>query len=443
MAKATTRMNNILLKKGEKQYLCEQLKLKYEADSRQALRATTARESYIPLANALTNFIDSHKKDFQDRFSIEFEPNFEVSDGQLQGLFGYASHRDKFLDACYIYLHDMTRVEFLRKNPPYIFFADEIAPPQYNAQNEALTGGNEAELREEIEALLKKVDSLEADKTREIVKIEAEKNEAIATIEAEKNVIEREKTALTNKLSDSVLAAKRFGHLKWFVPILLVLIAFLGYKWCQWETIKKDMHILQYQPNQAEIDKLVGIWQSDVGSPLTRPMNTLKDIADFKDKYAINIIEITYSSAGYFKLRRWGPKFSYSGYAQYESDSLISIETIQKTDKLHEVMPKIRHSLIRLDRDNDTFRLAISVSWEHSSPEEIDDIIGIREIYTKKCNGKIAEEPYRDASGGYYWRIKTSCSEPIMRVQLDSLIHHKDTSLIGYQSFIKRDPRRK
>lgn len=432
MAKATTRMNNILLKKGEKQYLCEQLRLKYEADSRQILRTTTARESYTPLANALTDFIDSHKKDFQDRFSIEFEPNFEVSDGQLQGLFGYASHRDKFLDACYIYLHDMTRAEFLRKNPPYIFFADDIAPPQYNAQNEASTSEKEAELTEEIETLLKKVDSLEADKTREI-----------ATIEAEKKAIQGEKTALANKLKDSVLTAKRFGQVKWLVSILLALLAFLSYKWYQWETIKKDMHILQYQPNQAEIDKLVGIWQSDVGSPLTRPMNTASDIANFRDKYAINIVEIRYSGAGYFKIRRWGPKFSYDGYAQYESDSLISIKTIQKTDKTHEVLPRIRHSLIRLDRDNDTFRLAISVSWEHSSPEEIDDIIGIREVYTKKCNGIVVEEPHRDASGGYYWRIKTSCSEPIMHVRLDSLIHHQDSSLVGYKSFIKRNPRRK
>ncbi len=113
---------------------------------------------------------------------------------------------------------------------------------------------------EEIKALLKKVDTLEAEKNKEIVKIQGEKTAAIATIEGEK-------TALENRLNGSVSKAKRLGQLKWFVPISLALIAFLGYKWYQWETIKKDMHILQYQPNQTEIDKLVGIWQSDVGSP--------------------------------------------------------------------------------------------------------------------------------------------------------------------------------
>ena len=236
MAKATTRMNNILLKKGEKQYLCEQLKQKYEADSRQTLRTTTARESYIPLANALTDFIDAHKKNFQERFSIEFEPNFEVSDGQLQGLFGYASHRDRFLDACYIYLHDTTRAEFLRKNPPYIFFADEIAPPQYNAQNEALTSEKEAELTEEIQNLLKKVDALEADKTDkngEIAQLEAEKSAAITQLEADKNGeivrIEAEKSAAIAQLEGEKNGKKssRFGQLKWLVPILIGSCIFL------------------------------------------------------------------------------------------------------------------------------------------------------------------------------------------------------------------------
>ncbi len=424
-------MANVNLLRGEKLYLCEKLEQEYKAKTNQEAQITGARESHKALAMSISEYFEQENKKYG--FKIEGLPKgFDVSDGQLEGLFKNGAHRAAFIDACYVYLHGKTRADFLKDNlhigNPFLV---RNVPPQYIAQNEALMGEKEAELTEEIEALLKKVDSLEADKKAEIIRIEAEKNEAIAIIEADK-------TALENSLHGSVWEAKKSRQLRWIVPILLAFIAFLSYKWYQWEVVKKDMNILQYQPNQAEIDKLVGIWESDLGSPLTRPLSN-----KVKDMYAINIIEITYASVGYFKIRRWGPKFSYSGYAQYESDSLISIKTIQQTDKPHEVMPKIRQSLIRLDRDNDSFRLAVSVSWEHSNPEEIDDIIGIREVYKKKCTGTIVEDPHRDASGGYYRRIKTSCSEAIMYVQLDSIIHYRDSSLIGYQSFIKRDPRKK
>jgi hypothetical protein len=428
-------MANVNLLRGEKLYLCEKLEQEYRVKTNQDAQITTARDSHKALALSISDYFEQENK--KQLFGIAGLPKgFEVSDGQLEGLFKNGTHRAAFIDACYVYLHGKTRADFLKDNlhlgNPFLI---KNITPQYNAQNEATTSEKETELKEEIEALLKKVDALEVEKNNELVRIETEKKEAIIRIEGEKMILD-------NQLKDSTLKAKNGNRLKWVVPILLGLIGFLSFKWYEWHTIKKDMHILQYQPNQAEIDKLVGIWTSDIGSALTRPLSD-----KVKDLYAHNVMEITYVDAGYFKIHRWGVRFSYVGYAQYESDSLISIMTKQENDRDYEVMPKIRHSLMRLDRGNDSFRLIVSVSWEHSKARDgidIDDIIGIREVYKKvypNTDCHVVGKPIPGYNGAGYAIINTS--RGILNVIEDSLKNYQDSSLVGYQSFIKRDPRKK
>ena len=193
--------------------------------------------------------------------------------------------------------------------------------------------------------------------------------------------------APAHHISDSViLQQEHHNSLKWkkqrsLLLISLVIVSTLAvvgiYQWMhiknEWEAIKSDMKILPYQPTQAEIDSLEGIWLCYTGSPQARSFDP--------NRYHMvisNIAEIKYKN-GYFTLIRYGSNFNHTGYIQYESSGLVSIHSQVKNSTNAVESPK--HSLMKLDK-NKSFLSVISASWNFDIGEH-NDIIGIREIFIK------------------------------------------------------------
>lgn len=161
------------------------------------------------------------------------------------------------------------------------------------------------------------------------------------------------------------------------IAILLLLLCFATFKWVTSEekiaTVKKDLTITPYQPTQAEIDSLVGIWMVYIGSPQARK----SDKGRFH-KIVRNIVNVHYKD-GYFLFNRYGAGFDHYGYMQYESPEVVSIHSYLKSGD----HPRL--SLMRLDKKENKTKV-ISASWNFDAGEN-NDIIGIREIYIKQGKG--------------------------------------------------------
>lgn len=166
--------------------------------------------------------------------------------------------------------------------------------------------------------------------------------------------------------------------------LLVLLISFIAilFKWLdvnkQYDTIRKDLHILPYIPTQAEVDQVEGVWEVYTGSPQVR----LSGDRGYK-KTVSNVMEITYKN-GYFNFKRAGPAFSQLGYIQFEAPGLISIHSYYNNDTAVAVSPK--HSLMRLEPGKQ-YMNAISASWSFDPKPADDIIIGIREVFTKLGRG--------------------------------------------------------
>ncbi|MBO9200525.1 MULTISPECIES: hypothetical protein [Niastella] len=176
---------------------------------------------------------------------------------------------------------------------------------------------------------------------------------------------------------------------KIFWPVLLVLLGalvFVGYKWDQakqqFTTIRKDMQLLPYQPTQAEIDSLEGIWLCYTGSPQARTSDN--------NRYHVvvsNILDVKYKD-GYFIFDRYGASFDHVGYMQFEAPWLVSIRSSVKNNK--DSIESPRHSLMRLNASG-PFLPVISASWSFDIGQR-NQIIGIREVYEKQGRGGKVEE---------------------------------------------------
>jgi hypothetical protein len=201
-------------------------------------------------------------------------------------------------------------------------------------------------------------------------------------------------TSLQNQALET--AAKTEKKLKWLKKsntILTVLAVSLSaltllflYKWQtvekQWTSVKNDMKIMPYQPSQAEIDSLEGIWLCYTGSPQAR----------FSDPHRYhlvvpNVVDIRYKN-GYFTINRYGASFDHEGYAQFESPWLASVFTYVRNKQNQIESP--RHSLLRLDKEK-TFLSVISASWSFDVGDK-NNIIGIREVYVKHGKSGDIEE---------------------------------------------------
>ncbi|HEY8896279.1 MAG TPA: hypothetical protein VIM79_15745 [Niastella sp.] len=176
---------------------------------------------------------------------------------------------------------------------------------------------------------------------------------------------------------------------KIFWPVLtglLLVILFLFYQWSrtnkEWNTIKKDMQLLPYQPTQAEIDSMEGIWLCYTGSPQAR----ISDNNRFH-KVVSNILDVKYKN-GYFTFNRYGASFDHVGSIQFEAPWLVSIHSSVKNNR--DSIESPRHSLMRLNTAG-PYISVISASWSFDAGPR-NQIIGIREVYEKQGKGGTVEE---------------------------------------------------
>jgi hypothetical protein len=229
----------------------------------------------------------------------------------------------------------------------------------------------------------------------------------------------------------------------WSVLIILLLaLGFMYYQWNQrskqWNTIHKDMQLLPYQPTQAEIDSLEGIWLCYTGSPQAR-------ISDNNRYHMVvsNILDVKYKN-GYFTFNRYGASFDHVGYMQFEAPWLVSIHSSVKNKK--DSIESPRHSLMRLNTAG-PFISVISASWNFDAGK-LNQIIGIREVYEKQGKGGSLEEVMNTLENAscrckiVNWnkgdtRIKTFY---LHNVSLDSMHNDALKKLLDENSILLREP---
>ncbi len=146
--------------------------------------------------------------------------------------------------------------------------------------------------------------------------------------------------------------------------------------------MKSDLQLLPYQPSQAEIDSLEGIWLCYTGSPQAR----ISDNNRFH-KVVSNILDVKYKD-GYFTFNRYGASFDHVGSMQFEAPWLVSIHSSVKNNSNSIESP--RHSLMWLNTAG-PFISVISASWNFDAGPR-NQIIGIREVYEKQGKGGRVEE---------------------------------------------------
>lgn len=309
-----------------------------------------------------------------------------------------ANPRSFLIDACYIYLYGVGRKGFAQH-------------PQ------------DANLIEGVDASV----ALRLDEQESL-------RQQLATYRQEQEIA-------TNQLNESFRKKKRV-----WLTSLLVCLALLGMvtvRWVadrdQWATLRKDFTILPYQPTQAEIDSLSGIWLYYTGAPQARANdpNRFHQVAN-------NLVEITYKS-GYFIFNRHGANIDHIGYMQFESPSLVSIYSRVKTrsDKVESPI----HALLRLDKGK-RYLTSIATTWSFDMGDG-NDMIGIRNVFIKQGKGGALEEITNTPENA-------NCHCKIMKwVQpnnqtktfqlkyhlLDTMANESLKALINEKSILLREPR--
>ncbi len=331
--------------KDEIVYLLTKVIEKYEQQTGHEIIQNTNRKNYEVIGIVLSDISNQLPQVWQtygtDSYEIETNINnqtypyrkYDITGGQIKdALNGAVSNPRPFLiDACYIFLYGVGRKIF-----------------EQNPLDENLLIPNPA-------AHTSPISSTTIDTTATKVT-----------------------TAMHSKLAVKVLCA----IVTVLVGIIILLLLNQSKIKGNWYSIKADMNILPYKPNQAEIDSLEGIWLCYTGSPQAR----ISDPTRYH-KVVSNLIEIQYKN-GYFTYNRYGASFNHIGYVQFESAGIISVysrikSTVSKTESP-------RHSLINLNSGKD-YLTAISASWNFDIGDK-NKIIGIREIYIKVGKGGKLDE---------------------------------------------------
>jgi hypothetical protein len=150
----------------------------------------------------------------------------------------------------------------------------------------------------------------------------------------------------------------------------------------EWNQLKTDMSILPYQPTQAEIDSLEGIWLYYTGAPQARGNDPHR-----YHQVANNLVEISYKD-GYFTVNRYGANIDHTGYAQFEAPSVVSLHSHVKNSTRKVESPI--HALLRLDKEKGHLS-SIAASWNFDTGQG-NDIIGSRNVFIKQGKGGTLEE---------------------------------------------------
>jgi len=344
-------MLNIKTGKEEIIYLLTKAIEKFKAETGQAIIQNTNRKNYESLAILLSDISNQLPTRFEEfgaesysvvtnQQSQEYpHRKYDITGGQIKdALIGIVANPRPFLvDACYIYLYGIGRKAF-KQNP---------------------------------------VDD-------NLLELSAEDKKEESDVSQKKNVRLVEEISLLkkkNKVKGRVIKIMAIG----FVALCIVLGAlFFMHKNSteDWQTLKKNMNILPYQPTQQEIDSLEGVWICYTGSPQAR----ISDPSRYH-KVVSNLIEVNYKD-GYFTFNRFGASFNHIGYMQFESPGIVSIYSRIKNNSTNTESP--RHSLLNLNTGKN-YLTAISASWNFDMGEK-NKIIGIREVYIKLGKGGVLEE---------------------------------------------------
>ncbi len=252
---------------------------------------------------------------------------------------------------------------------------------------------------------------------------------------------QQEQEATTHQLKKAFRKKQQVWLVSLF--ICLALLGAVTTRWIadrnEWATIRKDLNILPYQPTQAEIDSLSGIWLYYTGAPQARANDPYR-----YHQVANNLVEITYKD-GYFIFNRHGANIDHIGYMQFEAPALVSIYSRVK-NKSGKVESPI-HALLRLDKGKG-YLTSIATTWSFDMGDG-NDMIGIRNVFIKQGKGGSLEEITNTPENA-------NCHCKIMKwVQpnnhtktfqlkyrlLDTLANESLKALINEKSILLREPR--
>ncbi len=344
------------IKSGKEEviYLLKKVFEKYELETGDLVIRNTNRKNYEAVSRKLSEISnelpESAEKLNHEPYTADYNINklaypsrkYDITASQVKDAsLGLVNNPRVFLiDACYIYLFGIGRKGFV-----------------LNPQDNYLLVSTDEAITSELDIYKNEQQELKF----QIAELQTE-NENTQT--KFKKSIKKEKKIL------------RLGLI-----ILLAALAFSSYQWTltknKWETIKKDMKILPYNPSQAEVDSLEGIWLCYTGSPQARRSDNNRF-----HMVVANILEVKYKN-DYFTFTRYGANFDHVGYMQYELAWLVSIHSRVRNTADSNESP--RHSLMRLD-NGDKFIPVISASWSFDVGDR-NNVIGIREVYVKQGKG--------------------------------------------------------
>lgn len=358
------------IKNGKEEiiYLLTNVIERYKQETGQKIIQNTNRKNYEVIAITLSEISNQLPLQWEkygtDIYYPETNPKnqeypyrkYDITGGQIKdALNGIVSNPRSFLvDACYIYLYGKGRKAF-EQNPTDVNLLERLG-----TKNEAtpLTDNEKTVLKKQLDNLQQ----------------------------------ENRKT----KKRSAAFAAIAAGLL---IGLIGLFLYFINAK-SDWNTLKKDLNILPYQPTQAEIDSLEGVWLCYTGSPQARISDP-----DRYHKIVPNIVDIKYTN-GYFTFTRYGASFDHIGYMQFQSPGIVSVYSRIKTNTTKTESP--RHSLLNLNT-NRQYLSAISASWSFDIGDR-NKIIGIREIYMKQGKGGTIEEVINEVENA-------SCKCKIIRWQ--------------------------
>ncbi len=348
-------MQTIKSGKEEIIYLLTKAIEKYKSETGQEIIQNTNRKNYESLAILLSDISNQLPARFEElgseSYSRDLTPNaqeyphrkYDITGGQIKdALIGIVSNPRPFLvDACYIYLYGIGRKSF-KQNP--------------------------------------------VDENLLETSVQDKKDETI--ISEKKNLDFIEQLALLKK--QNISKGNFIKILSGFTASLCIAILalFISNKNSkdEWQTLKKNMNILPYQPSQLEIDSLEGVWLCYTGSPQAR----ISDPSRYH-KVVSNLVDVKYKD-GYFIFNRFGASFNHIGYMQFESPGIVSVYSRIKNNSNNTESP--RHSLLNLNTGKE-YLAAISASWNFDIGDK-NKMIGIREIYIKLGKGGTIEEVIND-----------------------------------------------
>ncbi|WP_183580375.1 hypothetical protein HDF18_13065 [Mucilaginibacter sp. X5P1] len=267
----------------------------------------------------------------------------------------------------------------------------------------------------------------------------------------DQNLIYNDKSS-TNKLpslprqnEEKIIALKKRNN-KLYAALVISLIGLVTisiiYVWNfkKWQRIKKDYMIMPYQPTQAEIDSLSGIWVYYTGAPQARASDSSR-----YHKVVNNILEIKYND-GYFTFSRFGANINHTGYMQFEAPNLVFIKSHIMND--NDEMEGSTSGLMLLDSGKKLIS-SIATTWSFDRGGK-DDIIGARNVYIKQgkggvlenlsntpenasCNCKIYKWIKKDNSYQLYY-LKYSLLDTISIAPLKDLLNEKSIILRNPQN---------